>query len=74
MILWQWCGLVVFLEPTFEEAIVGGGKGPTRFMVFYVKSKSIDISGELIYRNCLKIENKKNQLLWEALPRKKKKL
>jgi hypothetical protein len=54
---------VVFLEPTFEEAIVGGGKGPTRFMVFYVKSKSIDISGELIYRNCLKIENKKNQLL-----------
>jgi hypothetical protein len=39
-----------------------------------VKSKSIDISGELIYRNCLKIENKKNQLLWEALPRKKKKL
>jgi hypothetical protein len=24
MILLQWCGLVVFLEPTIEEVIVGG--------------------------------------------------
>jgi hypothetical protein len=36
-----------------------------------VKSKSKDISGELVYRNCLNIGNKKNQLLREPLPKRK---
>ncbi len=49
MILLQWCGLVVFLEPTFEEVIVGGEKGLFVLPFFNVKSKSKEISGENLF-------------------------